>query len=318
MSNQAPVAVPESGTITDRQVAFYRDQGYLVVERLFGPADVARLNAATAALVERSRLVRVHDEVFELEPDHRPEAPRLQRIKAPHKVDQAYFDIIRDERLLAVLRRLLGPAVRLQNSKLNLKSSGGAPVEWHQDWAFYPYTNDDVLAVGVMLDDMTPDNGPLMVVPGSHRGPLYNHHSDGLFCGSVDTAVAADALKHAAPVIAPAGSVSFHHARALHGSDVNRSGADRRLLLFEVMAADAWPLAGSSARWVDHDEFRSRLLCGDEPEVPRMESAPIRPPQPAHQNAGSIFAFQKLGQHRYYAPDGTGAPKDKDAKIAET
>lgn len=293
-------------TITDQQVESYRERGYLVVESLFGPDDIARLNAATAALVERSRGVSAHDEVFELEPDHGPEAPRLQRIKAPHKVDDTYLGIIRDERLLAVLRRLLGPAVRLQNSKLNLKSSGGAPVEWHQDWAFYPYTNDDVLAVGVMLDAMTPDNGPLMVVPGSHRGPLYSHHNEGLFCGSVDTEVAQEAAHQAVPVIAPAGSVSLHHARALHGSDINRSGADRRLLLFEVVAADAWPLAGSSARWTDWAEFHGRLLCGDEPEVPRMAAVPIRPPQPAHQNAGSIFAYQKLGGQHYYAAGQTG------------
>jgi len=291
----------KQAVITDQQVALYREQGYLVVERLFGPADLARLEAATAALVERSRGVSAHDEVFELEPDHAPEAPRLQRIKAPHKVDAAYLNLLCDERLLAVLRRLLGPAVRLQNSKLNLKASGGAPVEWHQDWVFYPYSNDDVLAAAVMIDAMTPDNGPLMLVPGSHRGPVYSHHSEGLFCGAVDAAVAREALKRAVPVTAPAGSVSFHHVRMLHGSDVNRSGADRRLLLFEVAAADAWPLAGSSARWVDWPEFHGRLLCGEEPEAPRMEAVPIRLPQPAHQGAGSIFAFQKLGKHRYYA-----------------
>ena len=303
----------DAAKISDAQVAFYREQGYLVVERLFEPEDIARLTAATAALVERSRGVSAHDEVFELEPDHAPEAPRLQRIKAPHKVDQAYFDVIRDARLLAVLRRLLGPAVRLQNSKLNLKSSDGAPVEWHQDWAFYPYTNDDVLAVGVMLDDMTADNGPLMVVPGSHRGPVHSHHSEGLFCGAVDTATAQTALAEAVPLIAPAGSVSFHHARTLHGSETNRSGADRRLLLFEVAAADAWPLAGSSARWVDWEEFHGRLLCGAEPEAPRMTAVPIRLPQPAHKNAGSIFAFQALGQHRYYAGQDAEDPGERAA-----
>ena len=69
------------------------------------------------------------------------------------------------------MRPLLGPSIRLQTSKLNLKSAGyGAPVEWHQDWAYYPYTNQDVLAMGVLLDDFTEDNGAMMVVPGQpHR-----------------------------------------------------------------------------------------------------------------------------------------------------
>ena len=43
--------------------------------------------------------------------------------------------------------------------KINMKSAGfGSPVEWHQDWAFYPHTNQNVLAVGILLDDMNSDN----------------------------------------------------------------------------------------------------------------------------------------------------------------
>ena len=54
----------------------------------------------------------------------------------------------------------------MKSSKLNTKfEKGGSAVEWHQDWAFYPHTNDDVLAVGVMLDDVNLSNGPLMVIP---------------------------------------------------------------------------------------------------------------------------------------------------------
>ena len=45
-------------------------------------------------------------------------------------------------------------SVRFDTGKLNMKSAGyGAPVEWHQDWAFYPHTNDDLAAVGIMIDD---------------------------------------------------------------------------------------------------------------------------------------------------------------------
>ena len=68
-----------------------------------------------------------------------------------------------------------------------MKSGGfGSPVEWHQDWAFYPHTNQDVLAVGILLDDMDADNGPLMMAPSSHRGPVFGYHSDGAFCGAIN------------------------------------------------------------------------------------------------------------------------------------
>ena len=72
---------------------------------------------------------------------------------------------------------------------MNMKPAGtGSPVEWHQDWAFYPHTNDDILAVGVVIDDMRLDNGCLMVVPGSHLGPVLDHHAAGRFVGSIDPA----------------------------------------------------------------------------------------------------------------------------------
>ena len=53
-----------------------------------------------------------------------------------------------------------GRGVRQQGDKLNMKSPGvGSPVQWHQDWAFYPHTNDDILAVGLAIDDTTIENG---------------------------------------------------------------------------------------------------------------------------------------------------------------
>src|SRR5919201_1731795 len=98
---------------------------------------------------------------------------------------RAFQAVIKSPAVVEVLTQLLGPDVRLHSSKLNMKEARyGSPVEWHQDWAFYPHTNDDVLAIGVMLDDTDLDNGPLLVTPGSHKGPVWNHHgADGRFCG---------------------------------------------------------------------------------------------------------------------------------------
>jgi ectoine hydroxylase-related dioxygenase (phytanoyl-CoA dioxygenase family) len=44
---------------------------------------------------------------------------------------------------------------------------GGSPVEWHQDFAFHPHTNDDVFALGIYFDDATLDNGCMLMIPGS-------------------------------------------------------------------------------------------------------------------------------------------------------
>ena len=95
----------------------------------------------------------------------------MRRIKTPHLWHPAYAAMVRHPNILEVLKRLWGPSIRFDVSKLNLKAAGyGAPVEWHQDWAFYPHTNDDLAAVGIMIDDVDEDNGPLLVIPGTHKG----------------------------------------------------------------------------------------------------------------------------------------------------
>src|SRR3954465_8250465 len=95
----------------------------------------------------------------------------------------------------------------------------GSPVEWHQDWAFYPHTNDDILAIGVLLDDTSEANGPLLCTPGTHLGPVWSHHgSDGRFCGSIDPAEIEGEIARPVPLTGRAGSVSFHPAPTLHSS----------------------------------------------------------------------------------------------------
>ncbi len=111
----------------------------------------------------------------------------MRRIKTAHLHHPDYAALTRHPKIIAVLQDLWGPDIRFDTAKLNMKSAGfGAPVEWHQDWAFYPHTNDNLAAVGVMFDDMAMENGPLMIIPGSHRGPIYDHHADGVFCGAMD------------------------------------------------------------------------------------------------------------------------------------
>ncbi len=174
--------------ITERDVAFYREQGYVVVPDVLGRAEVEELRRVTEQFVEDARSRTTHDEIYDLEDSHSAAEPRVRRIKTPHQWHDAYARMVAHPNIVEVLKRLWGPSIRFDVSKLNLKAAGyGAPVEWHQDWAFYPHTNDDLAAVGIMLDDVGLDNGPLMVIPGSHLGPIFDHHDErGFFCGAID------------------------------------------------------------------------------------------------------------------------------------
>src|SRR6185436_14278176 len=110
--------------LPDADIARYRTDGYIVLDRVLDDAQLSRLRQVTARILQGAHGVAANDDIYDLEDSHRPQAPRVRRIKAPHKVDPFFVDLVRGEAILAPVRDLLGPAVRFQNSKLNLKSAG--------------------------------------------------------------------------------------------------------------------------------------------------------------------------------------------------
>jgi len=290
-------------TLSRADIASYREQGYLLVENAVSADQLAALRKTTDGLIDASRAITKSNDQYDLDEGHSVENPRLTRIKLPHKLDPIYWEVLVNSRIIEVLTDLLGADVALQTAKLNIKAPGGGmAVEWHQDWAFYPHTNDDLLAVGLMLDDVDADNGPLQVIPGSHRGPVLDHSNrDGVFCGAVDPDDPDFHLEDAVTFTGRAGSATVHHVRMLHGSAPNRSQRSRMILFYECLAADAWPLVGAdnyihrqgpSAVWEDLSE---RMICGEPSLQPRIESNPVRIPLPLSPESGSIFKVQKSG-----------------------
>lgn len=273
--------------LSPEEIAFYHENGYVTVENVLSDAELAELRRVTDEFVERSRGISRHDDVFDLEADHSPQRPRLRRIKNPIGQHEVYARALRHKGILDRVEQLIGPGVRRHNTKLNMKEADhGAAVEWHQDWAFYPHTNDDVLAVGVCLDDMTEENGCMLMVPGSHKGELHSHHEKGVFVGAVSEP--GFQPRDVAKCLVRAGGITIHHARTLHASTPNHSSQPRRLLLFEYCSLDSWPLLGAT-----YDEYCDSILRGEPSMSPRVEIVPVSIPLPKPDKAGSIFEIQE-------------------------
>ena len=79
----------------------------------------------------------------------------------------------------------------------------------------------------------------------------------------------------------------------MHGSALNRSSKDRRVLFYEMMAADAFPVMGSMTCFEGLAEYDARMLCGRPTLEPRLEPVPVRIPLPPPEAAGSIYEIQK-------------------------
>ena len=280
--------------LSKAEIDRYHEIGGIVVEGRLDAATLRGVHAEIDRFMDEARGMEASNARIDLEDSHRPDDPRIRRIKLPHTLSDVFERIMYSDAILAPVRDLIGPDLRLHTTKLNMKSAGfGAAVEWHQDFAFYPHTNDDVLAVGIMIDDMAAENGPLMIFPGTHHGPILDHHVDGVFAGAIDLAAAGLDPENALQLTGPAGSISIHHGRVVHGSAMNVSDRDRRIMFVEAMAADAFPVMGSMTSFGSLEEYNARMLCGAPTITPRLADVPVRIPLPQPENRGSIYEIQK-------------------------
>ena len=292
--------------ITEKQVKSYKEKGYLIVENAIPVATLKNLQNVTDDFLEKSRLIKENDEIYDIGDGHSKDSPILRRLKNPHQIHKTYENITKDDCILDIVSQLIGNNLRRDHTKLNFKGAhGGEAIEWHQDWAFYPHTNDDIVEVGIFLDDCEEKNGPLMAVPGSHLGPLDDHHHNGNFIGAVDPTKSHYDVNKAEAFIAKAGSISLHHVRSLHGSKKNNSDKSRRVLFIGYTASDSWPLKGildlGLKPTADEKDFvknifkvyESNIVKGKPCLEARIVSNPIKLPYPPQPSVGPIYENQK-------------------------
>ena len=302
------------GYLSAEQIASYHRDGYVAVPHVIDMERVDALRRVTEAFVERSRSLAQSEGAFDLDPRHTAAAPVLRRIKDPADHDPLYRWVALDSPIPDIVTELIGASIRFHHSKLNLKGSLiGAPVEVHQDAAFYPHSNDDVLAVGLLLDDATAENGALAVLPGSHRGPIHSHYRDGgpsndppsppalgrapaepgrasTFIGCMRADDVARLDRSRAPLLTlPAGSIHIHHYRLVHWSAPNTSPGERRLLINAYAAADAISLVPDTTG----SPLCGHLVRGTEPRVARRTAGDMPLPPDFRQGYTSIYELQR-------------------------
>jgi ectoine hydroxylase-related dioxygenase (phytanoyl-CoA dioxygenase family) len=233
--------------LTSEEIAHFREHGYVVARGVVPPATIEQLTDEIDGWIEESRQhTRNYGETidgkarFDLEAGHSAAAPRLRRIANPVDISAAFREVLWDGAIPDLVTQLIGPNVKFHHCKVNMKLPGaGTYVGYHQDHPFDPHTNDDVVVALLMLDDTTPENGCLTVVPGSHR-ERYSHYRGDEFVGEIAPAHSADFDRRAVPIVARAGDVCLQSTWMVHGGGVNRTDRARRILICDYTAADAF------------------------------------------------------------------------------
>lgn len=217
----------------------------------------------------------------------------MRRLKALVDRHPDFWAFASNSPLTDIAADLLGPNVKFHSSKLNYKSPGGGEVvKWHQDISAWPHTNYSLVTLGVHLDDVEYDDGPLSCVPGSHDGELFVQRDDnGAWTGSIrDKELAGIDLDRAVDMNGGAGTVIAIHCRTIHGSRANLTNRVRALPLFVFASADAFA-------WMPAPSPTSKtgeIVRGVPATVAHLDPRPCPvPPDWAKEGYGSIFTAQE-------------------------
>lgn len=227
----------------EKAAAFYEEYGFAGFPDLLGPDDLAELRGAFDELLEKGEISYREGEEFLMVNDALYTHPVFERF-------------VSDRRIVEAVETLVGRAVEVQHSKLickPLQDRGTGVIEWHQDYPFFPHSNFDLLAVGIHLDEETEAEGPVRMIPGSHRDGVRSHVVDGEFANRVAEPPEEEDSDRGMLMTGPAGQVTMHHGLVLHASSPKTSDRQRRILVTQYRAQDAIQLAGVVWRCAGHE-----------------------------------------------------------------
>ena len=279
------------------QRVFFDDQGYLTLPGLIGDQHLLLLRAALAEIVDASRSVDCSGNKFDLEEGHTAKNPRLRRATYLDDCDEVFWELCSNSVIPDIAADLLGPNVRFREIMANFKwAGGGAEVSWHQDISFYPHTNVGTCQFLIMLENVGPRQGPLRVIPKSHKGPIFDHYdAQGEWTAKIkESDLISAGIEKAVELTGPAGTVTVHHSCTIHGSAQNTSTAGRPALVLTYSAADAIPYTAAPYP----SSHYGALVRGKQPRHAHHQE--LRMPLPPDWSGGytSIFSHQDRDRQR--------------------
>lgn len=292
---------PSTSILSDEHRHAYEQDGYLQLDSFVGPDWMTRLKAAANEFVERARGMEQPDKVLDLAPGHSQGNPMIRRLNSPADNHPTFLEFVTEGPVAKLACDLLGGPVRYHHGKLNYKwSDGGEEIKWHQDIQFWPHTDFSPLTIGVYLDDVDDEMGPMGVLPGSHKGQLFDLYAeDGSWAGAMrDSDIAGLNLDRVAWLKGPAGSVTVHNCCMVHGSVPNNSPRPRPLLLQTYSAMNSFPVGNIGANSV-RGGIAGKIIGGDADMALTIDGRTMRGAPDWSQRGGmspTIFGSQQKGE----------------------
>ncbi len=228
--------------LTDSQFEQYQTEGYLVVENALSTESIERVKTRLREYTHGDRepetftsQLEPRVERGELDVDEEGDAVRKFEGLGMVGEDDVFAEIAHHDTITSVVEQLLGPNLKLLRSAAMFKPpSVGSEKGLHQDAAYYPIQPMDHVTTWIALDDATPENGCMTVIPGAHKDGILNHAAV-----EYDTDIVINDTKYddADLVELPmdAGDVLFTHCLTPHYTAPNSTEQWRRALIMSYM-----------------------------------------------------------------------------------
>jgi L-proline 4-hydroxylase len=150
--------------ITQEQLGFYSNNGFLLLPEFFSPVEIRKMSAELPTLLGEDSQCKVVEK----------EGGVLRSIYGSHTKNEVFRRLSCHPRIVEPARQILDNDVYVYQFKINIKSAfSGDLWDWHQDFIFWQnedgVPSDRMINVAVFIDDVNEFNGPMYLIPGSHR-----------------------------------------------------------------------------------------------------------------------------------------------------
>jgi ectoine hydroxylase-related dioxygenase (phytanoyl-CoA dioxygenase family) len=239
--------------LTNEQVEFYREHGYLAGLKMLSDEQVEALRKEVAELVDPNHAGNHLFYEFNSNESADPQKILFHALGA-WRITPGLHDILWNPAFVVPASQLLDGPVRFWHDQIFYKPAHhGGVVIWHQDYSYWTRTQPMAhLSCWIGLDDSTRENGCVHYVPGSHRWNLLPREDFANDMDAIRKALTREQREAFKPIAVElkAGECSFHHPLMVHGSYENLTDRARRAVVLNVFrdgvfsASDTSPLEG--------------------------------------------------------------------------
>lgn len=224
--------------LSDEQVAFYHENGYLAGVKILDSPQIVALREEVTSFFEPNH--EGHELWYEYHTNESKDPNNvLFHALGAWRIRPGLHDILWHPAFTVPATQLLGGAVRFWHDQLFCKpAKHGGVVAWHQDYSYWTRTKPMAhLTCWIGLDDSTRENGCLHYVPGSHRWDLLPITGLAGNMEAIKEVLSPDQwtrFNQHIPIELNAGHCSFHHPLMIHGSFANRTERPRRAVVLNA------------------------------------------------------------------------------------